>query len=98
MGGIHMVTKKRRKTIRKDERTWSVADHLLVPKHEKVSEKEKKELLERYSCGIKDLPKIFINDPAIQDIDTKPGDVIKITRASPTAGTSCYYRTVIEGV
>ena len=93
-----MVARKKRKIIKKEERNWDVGDHMLVPKHQKLSEKDKKTLLEKYSIEQKDLPKIFINDPAVQDIDVKPGDVIKVTRTSPTAGNSTYYRVVIEGI
>jgi len=93
-----MVSKKRKRVIKKEDRSWDAQEHFLVPKHEKLPEKDKKVLLDRYNCEIKDLPKIFINDPAIQDLSVKAGDVIKIERASPTAGTAVYYRVVIEGV
>ena len=94
-----MVSKKRKRSvIKKEDRTWDVQAHFLVPKHVKLSEKDKKEVFARYNIEIKDLPKIFINDPAIQDLDVKPGDVIKIERSSPTAGKAIYYRTVIEGI
>jgi DNA-directed RNA polymerase subunit H len=42
------------------------------------------------------LPLIFVNDPAILELGVKPGDMIKITRKSPTAGQSYYYRYVVE--
>ncbi|MDE0831984.1 MAG: DNA-directed RNA polymerase subunit H, partial [Nitrosopumilus sp.] len=42
------------------------------------------------------LPLIFVNDPAIMGLGVKPGDMIKITRTSPTAGESLYYRYVVE--
>jgi len=44
----------------------------------------------------KELPKIFSTDPAIRHLNVKKGDVIKITRKSPTAGETIYYRVVIE--
>ncbi len=72
----------------------SIAKHVLVPKHEKISEEEKKELFKKLSITERELPKITLNDPAIQGFDVKLGDVIKITRESSTAGISIYYRGV----
>ncbi len=68
--------------------------HILIPEHIKLSEKEKKELLERYHITTNELPKIMRSDPAIAHLKVKPGDVIKIIRKSPTAGKSIYYRVV----
>ena len=68
--------------------------HILVPKHEKISEKEKKELFERYNINVQQLPRIKRTDAAIAHLDCKPGDVIKITRNSQTAGSTLYYRGV----
>ena len=68
--------------------------HILIPTHEKISEKEKKELLTRYNVTIKQLPKISANDPALRGMDTKRHDVIRITRLSPTAGKTYFYRGV----
>ncbi len=73
-----------------------VAEHVLVPKHEILPEEEKKKLLERLHVTEAELPKIFIDDPAIKHLKPKPGDVIKMTRRSPTAGETFYYRVVIE--
>ena len=53
-------------------------------------------VLEKYHCNATDLPLIFVNDPAIIAIGVKPGDMIKITRKSATAGESFYYRYVVE--
>lgn len=68
--------------------------HVLVPKHEKISEEEKEALFERYKISVRELPKIMINDAALADIEVQIGDVIKITRNSPTAGRAVYYRGV----
>ncbi len=73
-----------------------IKNHILVPKHSKISEKEKKALLEKYDITIRELPKISYKDPALKGLDAKPGDVIKITRSSPTAGEAIYYRVVIN--
>jgi DNA-directed RNA polymerase subunit H len=69
-------------------------NNVLVPKHEKISEEEKKELFEKFNITDRELPKILKNDPALRGMDVKAGDVIKITRKSPTAGTAIYYRGV----
>ena len=58
--------------------------------------KEAEEVLEKYHCKTTDLPLIFVSDPAIIGIGVKPGDMIKITRKSATAGESFYYRYVVE--
>lgn len=70
--------------------------HDLVPKHEKISNEEKQALLEHYNITDKELPKITMDDPAIKHLQPQPGDVIKITRKSPTAGTTIYYRGVMN--
>ena len=71
-------------------------DHIYVPKHEIITKKEAEGVLEKYHCQATDLPLIFANDPAILGLGVKPGDMIKITRNSATAGDSFYYRYVVE--
>ena len=73
-----------------------VPDHVLVPKHEIMAKKDAEEVLKTYNCRTTDLPLIFANDPAIIGLGVKPGDMIKITRKSATAGESFYYRYVVE--
>ena len=87
---------KKEKMKKKAAPTIIYKDHELVPKHIKLSEKEKKELLENYKITIAELPKILITDPAIAKLHVKPGDVIKIIRKSPTSKESVFYRGVIS--
>jgi DNA-directed RNA polymerase subunit H len=68
--------------------------HVFVPKHIKISEEEKKGVLQQYGITIHDLPQISIKDPAIAHLEAAVGDMIKITRDSNTAGTSIFYRSV----
>ncbi len=75
---------------------YDVSKHALVPKHSKLSEKEKKDLFEKYVADLRDLPRVFKDDPAIQDLDAKEGDVIKIARKSQTAGEAVFYRRVVS--
>ncbi len=70
--------------------------HELVPKHEKVSAKEAKEIRERYHVTLRELPKISVNDPAIAGLGLQQGDIVKITRTSRTAGETVFYRGVID--
>ena len=73
-----------------------VPDHIYVPKHEIMTKKEAEEVLKKYNCKPTEMPLIFSNDPAIIGLGVKPGDMMKITRKSPTAGESVYYRYVVE--
>jgi len=73
-----------------------VSKHVLVPKHVKISEKEKKELLEKYNITLRELPKILKKDPVIKHINLKQGDIVKIIRKSQTAGESVFYRGVVD--
>lgn len=73
-----------------------ILDHELVPKHEILDEEEAEEVLEKYGAKEGKMPKIKENDNVIKAIGAEPGDLIKITRDSPTAGKSLYYRRVVE--
>ena len=73
-----------------------ISNHVLSPKHTKLSESEKKIVLEKYNVELKNLPAIRINDAALEGMDVKVNDVIKIERDSPTAGKSYFYRSVTE--
>ncbi len=73
-----------------------VPDHVYVPKHEIMTKKEAEDILIKYNCKPTELPLIFVNDPAILGLGVKPGDMIKISRKSSTAGQSMYYRYVVE--
>ena len=87
-----MVKRKKSKSSEK----LDIKNHVLVPKHDKCSEAEKKSVLQKYKIDLKDLPKISVNDAALYALDLKAGDLIRITRNSPTAGKSIFYRVVIE--
>jgi len=71
-------------------------EHVLVPKHKKISEKEKSELLETYHITINELPSIKKSDPALAGMEVQSGDIIKIERKSATAGNSVFYRGVVD--
>ena len=75
----------------------NIRKHMLVPEHSKLNKKEIQELLEKYNLALNELPKILLTDPAIEKLNVKSGDIIKITRDSLTAGIAIYYRVVIKG-
>ncbi len=79
------------------KKKFDVTKHHLVPKHIKVSDREKQEILKKYNITTKELPKILVNDPAITNLDIKVDDVVKITRKSTTGGEFIFYRCVVNG-
>jgi DNA-directed RNA polymerase subunit H len=81
---------------KKKKSKFKVDKQALTPKHAKVSDREKKQVLETYRATLKDLPKIYKTDPAILNLDVKPGDVVKVTRESATAGETIFYRVIVD--
>ena len=67
----------------------------LVPKHEILSEDERRDLLSRMKIEEKQLPRIKSGDPAVKKLGAKKGDIIRIIRKSPTAGDYLYFRIVV---
>jgi DNA-directed RNA polymerase subunit H len=68
--------------------------HVLVPKHEIVPQERHKELMESlYVTAKSKFPEIkFHIDPIARCIGAVPGDIIKITRPSISAGEAVIYR------
>ena len=84
------------KSKAKQKTNTDVSKHVLVPPHQKLDEKEKKELLEKYGITVKELPAILITDSAISHLGAKVGDVIKITRKNKILGEDMFYRGVVN--
>lgn len=70
-------------------------EHVLVPKHEIISEEEKKELLKIYKIKDIHIPKIYSTDQIARYFGAKRGQVFKITRNTETSGETIYYRIVV---
>ena len=73
-----------------------IQDHMLVPKHEIMTEEEISEEFSDVDYDFKDLPKIKSEDPVVKAIGAEPGNVLRITRESQTAGVVITYR-IVEG-
>ena len=74
----------------------NVLEHVMVPDHQIMSEEEVSELLTRYNITTEQLPKIYHDDPAVKTISAEADDVIRIIRASHTAGRAEAFRLVVK--
>lgn len=77
---------------------FNVLNHVNVPLHAILPDDEVKDLLQRYGIVKEQLPKIRSSDPAVRVINGQPGQVVRITRRSPTAGTATAFRLVVEAL
>ena len=73
-----------------------IQDHMLVPKHEIMTEEEISDEFSDADYDIKDLPKIKSGDPVVKAIGAESGNILRITRESQTAGEFVTYRIVEE--
>jgi len=80
-----------------EENKFNIIKHAFVPKHIKLKEEEKQELLQKYNVSDTQLPMIKRSDKAIQHLDPEIGEVIKIIRKSPTNVETEFYRVVVHG-
>ncbi|MBD3350639.1 MAG: DNA-directed RNA polymerase subunit H [Candidatus Lokiarchaeota archaeon] len=77
---------------------FDVLEHEIVPKHKILTKRETDELLKKYSIKLINLPRIYSNDPVVEMIGARYGDVIKIIRKSQTTvDTVETYRFVMKG-
>ena len=75
---------------------FNVLNHELVPHHEVVSPDDAKAILARYQVSEDQLPKILATDPAARACGARSGDIVRVIRQSPTAGSAVAYRFVVE--
>ena len=67
--------------------------HILQPKHSKLSEKESKEVLQKFNVSKSQIPKIYSTDAALPE-GCQSGDMVKIERKEGEK-VYTYYRIVI---
>lgn len=75
---------------------FNIFQHKLVPKHEILTPKEREQMLAQYKIQPYQLLQINVSDPTVKAIGAKPGDILRIIRDSPTAGTHIAYRYVVQ--
>jgi len=73
----------------------NIVEHRDVPKHEVITEEEKKELLVKYYINESNLPNILRDDPMAVYLGLTPGEVVRILRPSITSGTYISYRICV---
>lgn len=80
------------------ELQYNVTEHVLVPRHVAIrSEAQIRELLRRYQLPDRyKLPLIPSNDPVARYLALKPGQVVCITRPSPSCGLYTSYRCCMK--
>ena len=88
--------KKKVELLPKTFPVFDIFEHALVPFHEILTEKEKNQLLAQFKVKPYQMPQVKSGDPAVKAIGAKPGDILKITRKSVTAGEHITYRYVVE--
>ena len=76
----------------KKELMFNVTKHSMVPKHEIIDKQTKLQLCTEHKVSEKQFPRILKTDPVARYLGLKPGQLVKITRPSETAGTFCSYR------
>ena len=83
---------------------FNVTTHQMVPLHEILNAQETAEFLQKYLHGVdvseyarlqELLPEISLFDPVAQAIGLRPGQICRITRPSPTALSTMYYRVCV---
>lgn len=76
---------------------YNVSKHILVPKHEIVKDDEEvKKLIHNLNLKSKfQLPLILKTDAMAKYLGLKNGDVVRITRVSPTAGEYVMFRCCV---
>lgn len=80
-----------------EKKIVKVKNHIYQPRHEILPKNEAEIILKKFNVRTNQLPYILTSDKGLEDLDIRPGDIIKITRKSPTAGESVYYRYVVQG-
>jgi DNA-directed RNA polymerase I, II, and III subunit RPABC1 len=76
---------------------FNILEHVAVPKHRVLSEKEREEFFIKYNIKSNhDIPTISRYEPVASVHCMRPGQVCCIERKSKTAGNTLYYRVCVK--
>ncbi len=75
--------------------TFDLFEHAYVPLHEILSDEERTEISEKFHAEPFQFPWIRSTDPISIILGARPGDVLKVTHKSETAGRYLSYRYVV---
>jgi len=92
---MEMAPKYKLEQFTETELLVNITEHQLVPKHNKLTPDERKQLLQRYKLTPAQLPRMQVSDPVARYFGLERGEVVKIVRASETAGRYVTYRLVV---
>ncbi|MFW9805143.1 MAG: DNA-directed RNA polymerase subunit H [Candidatus Thorarchaeota archaeon] len=76
--------------------SFDLFGHELVPPHVIAENSEIQLVLDHYRIKKTQLPRIQSRDPAAKVLGARPGQVVRVERASLTAGLAYYYRLVVD--
>lgn len=98
---MKFVEKEMKKTIEffdVSDLRFNVLKHYLVPKHEVVRNKpDVQAVLDAHGLRTSThLPLILNSDPVARAIGARPGDLVKVTRFTKTAGEHIVYRSCVK--
>ena len=75
---------------------YNVTKHVSVPLHEVMTDSEVSEMMTLYNIKSRaHLPHIVADDPVARYLALQPGQVVRITRPSPSAGVCVIYRHLV---
>lgn len=79
-----------------NELMYNPTKHVYVPLHEKLDEKDIRNLVETYQLKSKSqLPVILRTDIIARWLGLRHGDIVRITRNNPSSGTYYFYRCCV---
>lgn len=74
---------------------FNITKHSSVPKHEKVMKENQDEICKKYNLKKNQFPIILKSDPVSKYFYLQQGDLVKITRSSPSVGEVLTYRLCV---